>query len=155
MLETLGVPVFGFGTDEFPAFYRRSTGLAVDQRYDSIAELACAVRVHLSLGFDTGVLIANPIPVADEMPTELYDRAIETALSDAEGNSIRGRATACACSPAGKASEQIWRCCATMQKSPRRLRSRGCEGTTADIWWRRRRGRETPNLGSSCCWAAW
>ena len=58
----------------------------------TIAELACAVRVHLSLGFDTGVLIANPIPVADEMPTELYDRAIETALSDAEANSIRGRA---------------------------------------------------------------
>lgn len=92
MLETLGVPVFGLGTDEFPAFYRRSTGLSVDRRYDSIAELASAVRVHLSLGFDTGVLIANPIPIADEMPSELYDRAIHTALADADAGSIRGRA---------------------------------------------------------------
>jgi len=92
MLETLGVPVFGFGTDEFPAFYRRSTGLAVDRRYDSIAQLASAVRVHLSLGLGTGVLIANPIPVGDEMPSELYDRAIHTALSDADASAIRGRA---------------------------------------------------------------
>jgi pseudouridine-5'-phosphate glycosidase len=92
MLETLGVPVFGLETDEFPAFYRRSTGLPVDRRYDSIAELASAVRVHLSLGLETGVLIANPIPVADEMPSELYDRAIHTALSDADARGVRGRA---------------------------------------------------------------
>jgi pseudouridylate synthase len=92
MLETLGVPVFGFETDEFPAFYRRSTGLPVDQRYDSVTELASAVRLHLSLGFGTGVLIANPIPVADELPSQLYDRAIRTALSDAETQRIRGRA---------------------------------------------------------------
>jgi pseudouridylate synthase len=92
MLETLGVPVFGLGTDEFPAFYRRSTGLPVDRRYDSIIELASAVRLHLSLGLDTGVLIANPIPVADEMPAELYERAIHAALSEAEAGGIRGRA---------------------------------------------------------------
>jgi pseudouridine-5'-phosphate glycosidase len=92
MLETLGVPVFGFGTDEFPAFYRRSTGLSVDRRYDSIPELASAVRLHLSLGLGTGVLIANPIPVADEMASELYDHALHTALSEAETRRIRGRA---------------------------------------------------------------
>jgi pseudouridine-5'-phosphate glycosidase len=92
MLETLGVPVFGFGTNEFPAFYRRSTGLPVDRRYDSIAALASAVRLHLSLGLGTGVLIANPIPIADEMPLELYDRALQTALSKAETQGIRGRA---------------------------------------------------------------
>ena len=91
MLETLGVPVFGFGTDEFPAFYRRSTGLPVDRRYDAISELAAAVRLHLSLGLGTGVLIANPIPAADEMASELYDRAIHTALSEAETRRIRGR----------------------------------------------------------------
>ena len=91
MLETLGVPVFGFRTDEFPAFYRRSTGLPVDRRYDSIADLASAVRLHLSLGLGTGVLIANPIPMADEMPSELYDRALHTALSEAETQRIRGR----------------------------------------------------------------
>ena len=92
MLETLGVPVFGFGTDEFPAFYRRSTGLPVDRRYDSITELASAVRLHLSLGLGTGVLVANPIPLAAEMASELYDRALHTALSEAETRRIRGRA---------------------------------------------------------------
>jgi pseudouridine-5'-phosphate glycosidase len=92
MLETLGVPVFGYGTDEFPAFYRRSSGLPVDRRYDSIPALASAVRLHLSLGLGTGVVIANPIPIADEMASELYDRALHTALLEAETQRIRGRA---------------------------------------------------------------
>jgi pseudouridine-5'-phosphate glycosidase len=92
MLETLGVPVFGLETDEFPAFYRRSSGLPVDRRYDSIAELASAVRLHLSLGLGTGVVIANPIPIADEMDSDLYDRALHAALSEAEHSSTRGRA---------------------------------------------------------------
>jgi pseudouridine-5'-phosphate glycosidase len=92
MLETLGVPVFGYGTDEFPAFYRRSSGLPVDRRYDSITELATAVRLHLSLGFGTGVVIANPIPISDEMASEIYDRALRTALLEAETQRIRGRA---------------------------------------------------------------
>ena len=91
MLETLGVPVFGFRTDDFPAFYRRSSGLPVDRRYDSITELAAAVRLHFSLGLGTGVLIANPIPLADEMASELYDRALQAALSEAEARRIRGR----------------------------------------------------------------
>ena len=79
-------------TDEFPAFYRRSSGLPVDRRYDSIGELASAVRLHFSLGFGTGVLVANPIPIADEMPSELYDRALQGALSEAETRGLRGRA---------------------------------------------------------------
>ena len=92
MLETLGVPVFGYQTDEFPAFYRRSTGLPVDHRYDTIPELASAVRLHLSLGLGTGVLIANPIPSAEEMSLQLYERALHSALSEAEARGIRGRA---------------------------------------------------------------
>jgi pseudouridine-5'-phosphate glycosidase len=92
MLETLGVPVLGFGTDEFPAFYRRSSGLPVDRRYDSITELAAAVRLHFALGLGTGVLIVNPIPHAVEMASELYNRALNTALSEAEAQGIRGRA---------------------------------------------------------------
>jgi pseudouridine-5'-phosphate glycosidase len=92
LLETLGVPVFGFETDEFPAFYRRSSGLMVDRRFDSVSDLAAAVRCHMALGLGTGVLIANPIPAADEMPPELYDRAIHSALADAEQHGIRGRA---------------------------------------------------------------
>ena len=92
MLETFGVPVFGFQTNEFPAFYRRSSGLSLDWRYDSIAELAAAVRLHLSLELGTGVLIGNPIPVADEMDAALYDRALNTALSEDAAGGIRGRA---------------------------------------------------------------
>jgi pseudouridine-5'-phosphate glycosidase len=92
MLETLGVPVFGLCTDEFPAFYRRSAGLPVDRRYDSIVELAAAVRLHLSLGLGTGVLVANPIPGAAEMPSQIYEHALHAALSEAETRGIRGRA---------------------------------------------------------------
>jgi pseudouridine-5'-phosphate glycosidase len=92
MLETLGVPVLGYRTDEFPAFYRRSSGLPVDRRYDSMSELAAVVRLHLSSGFGTGVLVANPIPIADELPAELYDRALHAALAEAAARGLRGRA---------------------------------------------------------------
>ena len=91
MLETLGVPVFGLRTNEFPAFYRRSSGLSVDSRMDTIEELASGVRMHFALGLGTGVLIANPIPASDELPIETYERALETALSDADRQGVRGR----------------------------------------------------------------
>jgi pseudouridine-5'-phosphate glycosidase len=91
MLETLGVPVFGFQTNEFPAFYRRSSGLPVDSRMDTIEELAGATRTHFALGLGTGVLVANPIPAPDELPAEAYEPALETALSDAERQDVRGR----------------------------------------------------------------
>jgi pseudouridine-5'-phosphate glycosidase len=92
MLETLGVPVLGLMTDEFPAFYRRSSGLPVDRRFDSIEALARAVRTHFRLGAGTGVIVANPIPAADEMPLELYEQALQAALADAAARSVRGRA---------------------------------------------------------------
>jgi pseudouridine-5'-phosphate glycosidase len=91
MLETLAVPVLGFGTDEFPAFYRRSSGLALDRRFDAIAELARAVRMHFDLRLGTGVVVANPIPVANELPAELYEGSIATALAEAEQAGVRGR----------------------------------------------------------------
>jgi pseudouridylate synthase len=91
MLETLGVPVFGLQTNEFPAFYRRSSGLSLDSRMDTIEELAAAMRAHFALGLGTGVLIANPIPASDELPAETYERALATALSDAEEQNVRGR----------------------------------------------------------------
>jgi len=90
-LETLGVPVLGFGTDEFPAFYRRSSGLPVDRRYDSTEALARAVRTHFDLGLGTGVVVANPIPVEHEMPLELYEHALAASLADAERHEVRGR----------------------------------------------------------------
>ena len=92
MLETSGVPVYGFGTDEFPAFYRRSSGLRLDARFDSIEALAAAVSRHFALGTGTGVLVASPIPAADEMPESLYERALGEALAAAEREGVGGRA---------------------------------------------------------------
>jgi pseudouridine-5'-phosphate glycosidase len=92
MLETLGVPVLGFGTDEFPAFYRRSSGQRVDRRCDSVEDLAAAVATHWALGLGTGVLVANPIPAADELLASVYEPALEGALAEAAKRGIRGRA---------------------------------------------------------------
>jgi pseudouridine-5'-phosphate glycosidase len=91
MLETLGVPVLGFGTDEFPAFYRRSSGQRVDRRCDAVDDLAGVVRAHWALGLTTGVLIANPIPEADELPRAAYEQALEGALAEAAERGLRGR----------------------------------------------------------------
>lgn len=90
-LETLGVPVFGWQTDRFPAFYRRDSGLAVDRRFDTLAELAKAVAAHLELGLGTGAVIGNPIALDHEMPSELYDRSLAQALRDADARGVRGR----------------------------------------------------------------
>jgi pseudouridine-5'-phosphate glycosidase len=92
MLETLGVPVLGLGTGEFPAFYRRESDLPLDRRFESVDPLAEAVRAHFELGLATGVLVANPIPEAEQMPRELYDRALAEALAAAATQGIRGRA---------------------------------------------------------------
>ena len=92
MLETLGVPVLGLGTDEFPAFYRRSSGLRVDMRCDDVAALARAVRAHFTLALGTGVVVANPIPAEHELAKEVYDRALATALADAGKAGVHGRA---------------------------------------------------------------
>ena len=91
MLETLGVPVLGLGTDEFPAFYRRESGVRVDRRCDSVAELAAAVRAHWALGSRTGVVVANPIPAAEELQGEAYEQALEGALAEAAERGLRGR----------------------------------------------------------------
>jgi pseudouridine-5'-phosphate glycosidase len=91
MLETLGVPVIGYGTDEFPAFYRRSSGLGVDGRCDDVASLAAVVRRHFDIGSGTGIVVANPIPQSAELPQDLYDRALASALSAAEAARVSGR----------------------------------------------------------------
>ena len=91
MLETLGVPVLGFGTDEFPAFYRRASGQRVDRRCDSVDDLARVSRAHWALGSRTGVLIANPIPEADELPRAAYEQALQGALAEAAERGLRGR----------------------------------------------------------------
>ena len=90
-LETLGVPVLGFATDEFPAFYRRQSGLPVDRSFEGIADLARAIRAHWELGFTTGIVVANPISAEFEMPREAYEEALVTALADAGRAGVTGR----------------------------------------------------------------
>jgi pseudouridine-5'-phosphate glycosidase len=90
-LETLGVPVLGVGTDRFPAFYHRDSGLALDRGFDRIEDLATAVQTHFALGTGTGVVVANPVPAEHEMPAELYEGALRRALVDAAQERVRGR----------------------------------------------------------------
>jgi pseudouridine-5'-phosphate glycosidase len=92
MLETLGVPVYGLGTERFPAFYRRDGGLPVDDAFETLEALARAVRAHWALGGSTGIVVANPIPSEFEMPESLYEPALESALAEAASRGVRGRA---------------------------------------------------------------
>ncbi len=91
MLETLGVPVYGFQTGRFPAFYRRDSGLPVDQAFDSLEGLARAARAHWALGSVTGIVVGNPIPAEHEMPEQLYEPALERAIAEAAERGVRGR----------------------------------------------------------------
>jgi pseudouridylate synthase len=90
-LETLGVPVYGWRCDEFPAFWRRSSGIKLDQRFDDMAQLAAAIREHHALGTGTGVLVANPVPEADELDEDAYERGLGGALEIVASQGIRGR----------------------------------------------------------------
>lgn len=91
VLETYAVPVIGFGTDEFPSFYTRSSGFGVDLRVDSIAELASVIRIRWELGQQGGVVVANPIPEQAELDAGLADSAIETALAEASRKGVVGK----------------------------------------------------------------
>lgn len=91
MLETLGVPVYGFGVDGFPAFYRRDSGLPIDARFDRVPGLAAAVRAHFALGFGSGVVVANPVPAEHELPADVYEAGIAKALAEAQRQGVAGR----------------------------------------------------------------
>jgi pseudouridine-5'-phosphate glycosidase len=84
VLETQGVPVIGVGTDEFPAFFIRHSGLGVDHRVDTAPELARIVATHRALGMRGGILVANPIPEGDELDASDIDTRIAQALREAE-----------------------------------------------------------------------
>lgn len=90
-LETMGVPVLGYKTEDFPAFYTRTSGYRVDAAVDSADEVAEILRTKWSLGLDGGVVIANPIPEAFAMDEDLINEAIETALEEASALHIRGK----------------------------------------------------------------
>lgn len=91
LLETRGVPVLGFGTDEFPAFYSRRSGLSVDHRCDNVQEVAEILRAKWQLGLEGGVLLANPIPSADELDADTMEAAVAQALADADAKRIKGK----------------------------------------------------------------
>lgn len=91
VLETKGVPVLGYQTDELPGFYTRTTGLPVDQRVDSADELAQQMRAKWGFGLDGGLLIANPVPEAFAMPAEAITNAIEQALQEMEAQDVGGK----------------------------------------------------------------
>ncbi len=90
-LETMGVPVVGYGTDELPAFYTRKSGFGVDYRVDGPEELAAAIKAKYEMGLHGGMIVANPIPEADQMPKEAIDRAIDQALRELDEKGIKGK----------------------------------------------------------------
>ena len=92
-LETKGVPVIGYGTEELPAFYTRQSGFKVDYRMDTPAELAAAFKTQNELGFKGGMLVTNPIPQEYAMPLDTINKAIDQAISECEAKGIHGKET--------------------------------------------------------------
>lgn len=91
-LETLGVPVVGWGTDRFPAFYTRDSGVGVPATVSSGAEVAGMLTAARALGHPGGVLVANPIPEDDELDPARIDAALGAALAEVEKRELRGPA---------------------------------------------------------------
>ena len=92
-LETKGVPVIGYGTEELPAFYTRESGFSVDYRVDSPEELAAMFAAQREMGYRGGMLVTNPIPAAYAMDKAVIDAAIEQALREAKEQGIHGKET--------------------------------------------------------------
>ena len=92
-LETKGVPVIGYGTEELPAFYTRKSGFGVDYRVDSPEELAAMFAAQRDLGYKGGMLVTNPIPEEYAMPKDVIDAAIEQALRECKERGVHGKET--------------------------------------------------------------
>lgn len=90
-LETLGVPVIGYNTEEFPAFYTRESGYKVNYRINTAQEIADVIKTKWNLGLNGGVLIANPIPEEYSIDKKEIDSAIKKALGFAEKKGIKGK----------------------------------------------------------------
>jgi pseudouridine-5'-phosphate glycosidase len=91
-LETGGVPVLGYQTDHFPAFYSRQSGLSVDARVDSPQELVGIARSKSDLGLPAALLVVVPVPAADELPREEAEAAIAQAVRQADEMDLHGAA---------------------------------------------------------------
>lgn len=92
-LETHGVPVIGYGTEELPAFYTRKSGFKVDYELDTPAELARAFHVKQEMGLGGGMLVTNPIPEEYSMDADVINKAINEAIEDAKKQGIHGKET--------------------------------------------------------------
>ena len=92
-LETKGVPVLGYGTEELPAFYTRQSGFRVDYRVDSPEELAKIFRTQNDLSLGGGMLVTNPIPEEFSMPKAVIDAAINQAIAECKEKGIHGKET--------------------------------------------------------------
>jgi pseudouridine-5'-phosphate glycosidase len=90
-LETHGVPVVGFQSDNLPAFYTRDSGFKVDYRLDSAEAIARAMQAQWAIGLPGGMVVSNPIPAAYAMPRATIDAAIEQALQEAQAQGIAGK----------------------------------------------------------------
>ncbi len=92
VLETLGVPVISVGEDDFPSFYSRTSGFRSPLRLDDAATIAATMKAKWDLGLAGGLVIANPIPEADEIPADQIGALIEQAVAEAEQRGITGSA---------------------------------------------------------------
>jgi pseudouridine-5'-phosphate glycosidase len=92
-LETKGVPVIGYGTEELPAFYTRKSGFGVDYRLDTPEEVAAAFRAKLEMDLGGGMLVTNPIPEQYSMDPDVINKAIDEAVAEANAQGIRGKQT--------------------------------------------------------------
>lgn len=90
MMETLGVLVLGYQTSELPAFYTRTSGLALDHRAEDPDQLAAIIRTHWALG-GGGVLVANPIPEEAALDGDMIGAAIESSIAEAAARGIQGK----------------------------------------------------------------
>jgi pseudouridylate synthase len=91
-LETLGIPVLGFQTEELPGFFTAHTGIRLGVRCDTAEEIAGIARAHWSIGNPQAVLVVRPPPASRALPRRALEQMIEEALSEAEGNGIEGPA---------------------------------------------------------------
>lgn len=91
-LETMAVPVVGYGTDEFPAFFSRHSGLGVSVRLDSPAEIAAFAKTHWALGMQSAILVTNPIPAEHSLNDGFINPIIAQASADAQEKGIHGQA---------------------------------------------------------------
>jgi pseudouridine-5'-phosphate glycosidase len=92
VLETNGVPIIGYQSDELPAFYSRASGLPVDLRVDNAQEVVDIICARDELGISGGTLVTVPVPIDDEWPSEAAQAVINQALAEAEAEGIIGKA---------------------------------------------------------------